>query len=98
MTACERCLADTDCTTGSWFNLQMICMSCSSEENSHPAIGVAKGLDNAAVLSGDMNYVGMGLPADLKEKYAREHCACTNKRTISGNRCMDCHLPLKPRS
>lgn len=72
MTNCERCLVPTNYVTGSWFNLQMICISCSSEENSHPAIGVAKGLENAAVLLGDMNYVGMGLPDDLKAKYARE--------------------------
>lgn len=92
MTDCERCRTLTDCVTGSWFNQQMICPACEKEEAQHPDFEQAKASDNAACQRGEFNFSGIGLPTDLVLKYT---CKCTEKRTISGNRCTDCHLPLK---
>ena len=66
---CERCKKQTDTFTCSFFNTQNICMDCSDEERAHPDFPKAREAEYQAVKAGDMNYPGIGLPADLIAKY-----------------------------
>jgi len=63
---CERCGGDTKGkTTTSMFNQQVICMVCKDTEKKHTKYKDAHDADDAAILSGDYNFPGIGLPDDL---------------------------------
>lgn len=68
MTTCDRCGAQTNAFTGSYFNTQTICISCSIEEREHPRFKEAQDADQRAVLNGNFNFKGIGCPADLIAK------------------------------
>lgn len=61
MSGCERCHKETDITTGSWLNTQMICMECSKIEEESPRYQEAKEADRQACLQGNFNFKGIGL-------------------------------------
>lgn len=65
-THCQRCHEKTNTHTMSWFNTQMICMACSDKEMKHPRIKEAKDAERAQVKAGNRNFVGIGLPEDLR--------------------------------
>tara|TARA_B100000900_G_scaffold236466_1_gene200778 strand:- start:12193 stop:12390 length:198 start_codon:yes stop_codon:yes gene_type:complete len=65
MSICERCGSETNITTMSWFNIQMICKSCDEKELSHKDIEKAKAKDLEQFKQGNYNYEGIGLPSDL---------------------------------
>lgn len=66
MTKCERCGANSWATTCSMFNMQMICWECKTREKEHPQYKAAREAETNAVLSGDYNFPGVGLPKDLE--------------------------------
>lgn len=68
MNRCERCGKESSYTTGSYFNTQMIGKECDERERAHPDFEKARRIERDAVMSGNLNYVGIGLPDDLKYK------------------------------
>lgn len=66
MSTCDRCGKETLMTTMSWFNTEVICGDCDEAERAHPDFERARATETAAVQSGNMNYPGVGLPADLR--------------------------------
>ena len=66
MRRCERCGTPTHTTIGSYFNTQMICMSCEAKERKHPEYERAKEIELQQCLAGNLNFEGVGLPEDLK--------------------------------
>lgn len=65
MPVCDRCRESAQITTMSRFNTQMICMPCESTERKHPAYAAAAEAERLAVLRGNYNFPGVGLPKDL---------------------------------
>lgn len=63
---CDRCGTETSFSTGSYFNTDQICMACDKAEREHPQFEQARAAELEAVKSGDYNYGGIGLPADLR--------------------------------
>lgn len=63
---CERCHQETNTTTMSRFNTQMICMSCEDAEMAHPDYKRAVEVEREHVLRGDYNFQGIGLPTNLR--------------------------------
>ena len=45
MRTCDRCGTPTHTTIGSYFNTQMICMSCEAKERKHPQYELAKEIE-----------------------------------------------------
>ncbi len=66
MNRCERCQTETTCSIGSMFNTQQICIPCKQREEKHPLYAKARDTEAAAVKSGNCNFPGIGLPADLR--------------------------------
>lgn len=66
---CERCKKDMVAWRVSWFNPQEICLECYEEEKKHPDYAAAKEAIYEQERLGNRNYAGIGLPADLEEKY-----------------------------
>jgi len=66
MRTCDRCDKPTHTTTGSYFNMQMICTSCDDKERKHPEYDRAKEIELQQCLLGNLNFEGVGLPEDLK--------------------------------
>ena len=64
---CERCNKETNTTTGSFFNTEMICMECKEIERMHPKFEYARKVENEEVAKGNYNYEGIGLPDDYNE-------------------------------
>ena len=62
---CDRCKAETNTTTMSMFNRQMICMDCKTKEKRHGQYQVAVMREREEVSNGNMNFEGIGLPDDL---------------------------------
>lgn len=63
---CERCGASLHALwTMSYFNSQHICLECSRKERAHPRFEEARQAELEAVQRGDLNFPGIGLPADL---------------------------------
>jgi hypothetical protein len=63
MMPCERCNKPSPrSTTGSYFNTQMICEDCDTEERAHPDFAAAMEACDDAVLSGERNFPGVGWP------------------------------------
>lgn len=63
---CDRCQKDVMAFTGSFFNLQTICLDCAERERAHPDFQKAHDAEVAAVRAGDFNFRGIGLPNELK--------------------------------
>lgn len=63
---CDRCGKESFASTGSYFNMQVICMTCSDKERAHPQFEEARNIETEAVKRGDFNFPGIGLPADLR--------------------------------
>lgn len=63
---CQRCgKKPIEAFTMSRFNTEIICMGCKEAEKKHPRYQEACDVELAAIKSGNMNYEGIGLPADL---------------------------------
>jgi len=62
--ACGRCGLGHG-TTGSYFDTAMICDECVVAELAHSDFKRARDIECAAVMAGNYNYPGIGLPADL---------------------------------
>lgn len=62
---CERCGKTTLGTMMSKFNTQIICGDCKDSETQHPDYAAADQAEVEAVRSGNYNFPGVGLPADL---------------------------------
>lgn len=69
MIKCDRCHAETSTHRVSWFNDQTICKACQLEELEHEYCKTAKEIEHLAVCEGNLNFKGIGLPKDLREKY-----------------------------
>lgn len=65
MPHCDRCGAQTQVTTMSYFNTETICLACDERERAHPTFEHAQAVEREAVRAGDHNFPGVGLPADL---------------------------------
>lgn len=64
---CDRCGQETLSSTGSMFNTEQICLDpCAKAERAHPDYEQARRTEMEAVKSGDYNFPGIGLPADLR--------------------------------
>lgn len=63
---CDRCLdPKPSSTTMSRFNTQIICPPCEDKERAHPDYQRASDAELAEVKRGNMNFRGVGKPADL---------------------------------
>jgi recombinational DNA repair protein (RecF pathway) len=67
MTTCDRCGYETNAFTGSYFNTEIICLRCRTEEEKHPLWEKAREMELQAVQRGDNNFPGIGLPDELKK-------------------------------
>jgi uncharacterized Zn finger protein (UPF0148 family) len=65
---CDRCGASSFYSTCSMFNTQTICPECEAREKSHPLYEKARKAESAAVLAGNLNYEGIGLPPELERR------------------------------
>lgn len=66
---CDRCGADDSAFIGSFFNTELICLThCQPKEESHPKYEEARAAELAAVLAGDYNFPGIGLPPELRSE------------------------------
>jgi hypothetical protein len=63
---CDRCGSLTSAYTTSYFNTDTICLDCQEKEAAHPLYDHAKRIELEAVQSGNYNFPGIGLPADLR--------------------------------
>lgn len=63
---CDRCKKPSNMLTGSYFNTEMICMSCDEKERAHSMFEMARAKEREQVKQGNYNYEGIGLPNDLK--------------------------------
>lgn len=63
---CDRCHAEGNAFSMSYFNTQMICPECENAERAHPDYQRAVDAEREAVANGDHNFEGIGLPADLR--------------------------------
>lgn len=63
---CERCNEETNITRGSMFDTAMCCMECIEKERKHPKYQEAKDAEFRALLKGDYNFPGIGLPDELR--------------------------------
>lgn len=66
---CDRCLKETSMHVMSKFNTQDLCAVCKDEEEKHPLYAVADAAELEAAKNKVMNYPGVGLPAELREKF-----------------------------
>lgn len=65
MQICDRCKKGTQTLIMSFFNTEMICDTCKTIERAHPDYKRAHDTETEAVLKGDYNFPGIGLPDDL---------------------------------
>ena len=61
MSCCDRCYEDTNITTMSMFNTQIICMECKKKERKRPDYKRAVDADNEQIRQGNYNFKGVGL-------------------------------------
>lgn len=66
MKLCDRCGKEAFVYTMSMFNTEEICMPCKDRECDHPLYETARKAEAEAVLAGNLNFEGIGLPLDLK--------------------------------
>lgn len=63
---CDRCGKESGFSTGSYFNLDQICVECDEAERNHPEFERAREVELEHVKHGDFNFGGVGLPTDLR--------------------------------
>lgn len=64
---CQRCLGKTNnITTMSIFNMDIICVTCKSEEKKHPKYKEAVDAEYQEVKKGNYNFPGIGYPMGLE--------------------------------
>lgn len=63
---CDRCGKQSSGFTGSYFNTDTICFACAEVERKHPDFERARQIETEAVMRGDMNFPGIGLPPGLR--------------------------------
>jgi len=71
MSNCDRCGKESRTSTGSYFNTDQICLGCWKKEKAHPDYERARTVEGDALLRGDFNFPGVGLPPELKGEKAR---------------------------
>ena len=64
---CDRCGKKNTVIIKSYFNMDDLCMDCKAREKAHPRYREAVDAECAAVLRGDFNFPGIGLPRDLAD-------------------------------
>ena len=62
---CDRCKKESISSIGSMFNTEQICFECKDAEMAHPAYKDACDAEMNAVLNGDYDFAGVGLPDEL---------------------------------
>ena len=68
---CDRCGITSKILKGSFFNTEMCCKSCLEKEQAHPKYKEAKEIERKAVIAGNYNFPGIGLPENLYTDYNR---------------------------
>ena len=63
---CPRCQRNVQDSICSFFNTEDICLRCAEKEQSHPKYPEAREAEQRAVLAGNYNFPGIGLPEDLQ--------------------------------
>jgi hypothetical protein len=63
---CDRCKVSCWTTIMSMFNTETLCNKCLEEEKAHPKYQEARDEEVDALLKGNYNFPGIGLPEDLK--------------------------------
>lgn len=62
---CDRCKKPVRALRMSMFNTEMCCQACLHKERMHPDYDKAVKAEADAIESGNMNFEGIGKPADL---------------------------------
>ena len=62
---CDRCYKPARMHSVSYFNTEDCCIDCLTKEKQHPDYERARSAELDAVRQGNMNYPGIGKPADL---------------------------------
>ncbi len=65
---CDRCRQETSVTIVSMFNTDTLCLDCKKREEQHPNYAQARQAEHRAVLAGNFNFPGIGLPPDLSPR------------------------------
>jgi len=68
---CDRCGKISNRFQTSYFNTEKCCPECLKTEQAHPQYKKAKEVERQAVLKGDYNFPGIGLPKELYTDYNR---------------------------
>lgn len=90
---CQRCYRESNAHTMSMFNTDLICMDCKEAERQHPNYRDAENAEVSAILGGDYNFPGTGLPTHpggLGGIIAKDGCvalSCTGDAEI---KCPEC--------
>lgn len=66
MDICDRCKQPTKIFRMSRFNTDMCCPACLTKEQKHPDYPKAVEAERQALLSGNYNFPGIGLPDDYE--------------------------------
>jgi len=61
MCTCERC-GHGEAVTMSYFNTDLLCLSCIEVERAHPDFEKARTAEESAVRAGNFNFPGIGWP------------------------------------
>lgn len=72
MCTCDRCKEEAKIFQMSRFNTDNCCMECLEKEKRHPMYAKAVAAERAAVLAGNYNFEGIGLPDDLRPQFEKE--------------------------
>ena len=62
---CHRCGKKSSSHIMSFFSDDLICFACCRRERAHPQYETARRAEGDACLRGDLNFYGVGKPADL---------------------------------
>lgn len=62
---CQRCYKKTNSHTMSYFSTKLICLDCDTKERAHSKFKEAQVAEHNAILSGNLNFEGIGEPEDL---------------------------------
>lgn len=68
MSKCDRCQQETFSTIMSMFNTDTLCPACKKLEEQHPDYRKAVQAEHSAVVAGNFNFPGIGLPPDLSPR------------------------------
>ena len=64
-TICHRCKSVSNGLSMSFFNTDWICIECNKKEIAHPEYAKAKEAEVKEIINGNLNFKGIGKPADL---------------------------------